>query len=234
MIENPKKSEPLTLLTRHRPAATLLFLIVGDCLIEFALILSDTGLFFAPHLRGIAYQNGAFWSGLLHDWQPNYAAQPVTMFVTYAFLHGGFLHLFMNMVTLWSFGQVIIEHVGQFRFLVLYLLSLVGAAAMFAMLSTASQPMVGASGALFGLVGVWLVWDCTARYRARASLRPVLKIVILLVVLNIVLWWATGGMLAWQTHLGGFVTGWIAGIFIKPRSSGEHTPAANLSDRIQK
>ena len=44
-------------------------------------------------------------SGLLTDWEPNFAYQPWLMFLTYAFLHGGLAHLAVNMVTLWSLGR---------------------------------------------------------------------------------------------------------------------------------
>jgi membrane associated rhomboid family serine protease len=200
----------------QRPAAALLFLIGFSSLVELVLTLSDYGLIVPAHLRGLAYQNGGFWSGLLRNWQPNFPAQPVTMFFTYVFLHAGLLHVGMNMITLWSFGQPIIRRIGQMRFLALYLVSALGGAAAFGLLSAAVQPMVGASGALFGLVGAWIAWDCTARYVARRPLQPILWMVLGLVALNVIFWWAAGGALAWQAHLGGFVTGWIAGVVFNP------------------
>ena len=78
-------------------------------------------------------------------------------------------------------------------------------------------PMVGASGALFGLAGavMALSWQYL---RARGeSLRPVIRSLVWLAVLNVVLWWAMSGMLAWETHLGGFVVGWVMGLWLVRR-----------------
>jgi membrane associated rhomboid family serine protease len=67
--------------------------------------------------------------------------------------------------------------------------------------------MVGASGALFGLVGALVAWDTAERRALRLTLRPVLRILVILAAMNLVLWWAMNGQLAWQTHLGGFLAG---------------------------
>ncbi len=193
--------------------AILLICVAIEALLQGA----DLGLWGSPRWRGLAYQNGGFWRGLLDNWRPNYAAQPVTMFASYGFLHGGLVHLLVNMVTLVSLGRLVIERVGQARFAAIYALSLLGGAAGFAVLSSAVQPMVGASGALFGLAGALVGWEYTARRLARADLGPVLRVVGLLVLLNLVMYWAMDGNLAWETHLGGFLTGWAAGWWLRER-----------------
>lgn len=76
--------------------------------------------------------------------------------------------------------------------------------------------MVGASGALFGLAGAWLAWDGQEARAHRAPLWPVLGRMAGLVVLNIALWVLQGGLLAWETHLGGFVAGWLWAMWIAP------------------
>ena len=106
-------------------------------------------------------------AGLLDSWRPNYPGQPAAMFASYGFLHGGAFHLLVNMITLVSLGPPVIERVGQWRFAVIYAASLLGGAVGFALLSSAVQPMVGASGALFGLAGVLTGWEYTARRLAR-------------------------------------------------------------------
>ena len=67
--------------------------------------------------------------------------------------------------------------------------------------------MVGASGALFGRAGALISWDYVDRFTIRVGLWPVLRAVLFLVGLNIALWWAMKGQLAWETHLGGFLGG---------------------------
>ncbi|RKF12379.1 rhomboid family intramembrane serine protease [Roseovarius spongiae] len=196
----------------------VLLAILAICVtVEAVLQGADFGLWGSPRWRGLAYQYGGFWRGLLDNWRPNYAAQPVVMFASYGFLHGGFTHLLVNMITLVSLGRLVIERVGQWRFAVIYALSLLGGAAGFAALSDAVQPMVGASGALFGLAGVLTSWEYTARRLMREGMGPVLRVIALLIGLNIVMYWAMGGNLAWETHLGGFLAGWAAGWLIRVR-----------------
>ncbi len=208
----------------------LAILIAANVLVEAVLFLSDVGVF-TPRLRSWAYQNGGFWSGLLSNWKPNYPFQPYLMFATYAFLHSGLAHLLVNMVTLFSFGRAIIARIGQARFLVLYMFSAIGGALGFGVLSDMAIPMVGASGALFGLAGAWMAWDYVDRYAAATGIWPVARAALILVLLNVVLYWAMNGMLAWQTHLGGFVAGWIIALLIDPTSRPRLEQARATGDR---
>jgi membrane associated rhomboid family serine protease len=205
-------------LARHGALVAIVVICVG---IEAVLQGADFGLWGSPRWRGLAYQYGGFWRGLLDNWQPNYAVQPAAMFASYGFLHGGFAHLLVNMITLVSLGRLVIERVGQARFLAIYAVSLLGGAVGFALLSTAVQPMVGASGALFGLAGVLTGWEYSARRLAREGMGPVLRVLAMLVGLNVVMYWAMGGNLAWETHLGGFLAGWVASWWVRER---DHQP----------
>lgn len=203
---------------KSRPTALVLIwavIIVCSC-IELVLLQADFGGIGPPRLRQTAYEYGGFWPGLLTDWRANFAGQPVIMFVSYGFLHGGPVHLIVNMITLWSLGAGVMERVGARGFAVLYLISLLGGAGGYALLSTSPQPMVGASGALFGLAGGLSAWLYIDRFAQSLSLWPILRIVLLLVAMNVAMWWALDGNLAWQTHLGGFITGWIAALLVNP------------------
>lgn len=194
----------------------VLMLIVLACMaVELVLQGADHDLLGARRWRGLAYEYGGFWRGLLGSWQPNYTGQPVAMFASYGFLHGGIIHLLVNMITLISLGRLVIERVGQLRFAVIYAGALLGGAGGFTLLSDAVQPMVGASGALFGLAGVVIGWEYTARRLARERLGPVLRVIAVLIALNLVMYWAMDGSLAWETHLGGFIAGWVAGWWIR-------------------
>lgn len=195
----------------------LAMLILLCCLIEGALFISDLNRTGANSLRQVAYAYGGFWPGLLADWEPRYPLQPYLMFLTHSFLHAGWLHLLVNMITLWSLGRAVIERVNIPGFAMLYGLSILGGALGYAILASGMQPMVGASGALFGLAGGLLAWSYVDRLTARLSLWPVVRAIGLLIALNLLLWWAMSGRLAWQAHLGGFVGGWIAALLIDPR-----------------
>ncbi|MEM6385424.1 MAG: rhomboid family intramembrane serine protease [Pseudomonadota bacterium] len=198
-------------------AMPVLVLIMLCCAVEVLLQMGDAGAFGIPRFRLVVYEFGGFWPGLLADWQPNYPYQPTLMFATYAFLHAGLWHLLLNMVTLWTLGGPVVARVGGAKFLTIYGLSILGGAAGYALLAANFRPMVGASGALFGLAGAVLAWEYVDRFILRAGLWPVARAALLLVALNVALYYAMGGVLAWETHLGGFIAGWIAALLVDPR-----------------
>lgn len=196
----------------------LALLIVLCASIEVVLAGADLDLWGSARLRQSAYEWGGFWPGLLSGWQPNYTSQPYTMFLSYAFLHGGPVHLVVNMITLWSLGSAVIDRVGMARFAALYLGTALGGAGAYGLLADTVRPMVGASGALFGLAGALLAWAYIDRFTARVGLWPVARVGAFLIAINLAMYWALDGQLAWQTHLGGFLAGWILAVLIDPRS----------------
>lgn len=204
--------------TRPRDVPLVIWvMLIADSLPELVLEGAGAGLWGSPRWRDLAYSWAGFWPGLLHNWQPNYPGQSLAMFITYGFVHQGFTHLLGNMLVLVWLGLPVVSRVGSGRFLMIYVLSMIGGGLGYALLSSGLTPMVGASGALFGLAGAWVAWEYVDRFTAGEMLWPVLRIVVLLAGLNLVSWWATGGQLAWQTHLGGFVAGWIAALLADPR-----------------
>ena len=192
-----------------RSAAGWLAMSFGTlCLgIEAALAGADAGLWGSARWRPWVYQNGAFWAGLLGDWRPNYAAQPAAMFLTYAFLHGGAWHLLGNLAALWALVRALCARLDAKRLLGIWVVASVGGALTFGLLTQSAQPMVGASGALFGLAGAWMVWQARALKTACLSRRPILRSFLVIVALHPVLWLLQNGLLAWETHLGGFLAG---------------------------
>lgn len=208
-----------TFLADLRGATWPVWLIFTLCFLpELLLSAADIGAIDAPRARAIAFDNFGFWAGLLGNWHPNYAAQPWLMFLTYGFLHAGPVHFAVNMLTLFALGGPVALVAGPWRFLSLYLMFAVAGAVGFALWPEVGAPMVGASGALFGLAGILLAWDWRFRRRRGLPLGPVLRSLVLLAGLNLVLWVAMGGQLAWQTHLGGFVAGWAMGWLVAPVS----------------
>lgn len=192
--------------------------LAGVCtLVELVLQAGDFGAFGIPRFRQAIYEYGGFWPGLLGNWRPNFPLQPWAMFLTYAFLHSGFFHLLVNMIMLVSLGPPVQERVGAYKFVLLYAVSALGGAVSFALLSDSYRPMVGASGALFGLTGALLAWEYIDRFTLRERLWPVLRAILFLAVLNVVLYFAMNRLLAWEAHLGGFVAGWIAAMLVDPR-----------------
>ncbi len=194
-------------------------IIVVLCLIEGVLLLADLGLIGSPRWRPLAYQFGAFWSGLLRGWTPNFSAQPFTMFASYSFLHADWQHLLGNVLTLGWLGHGMEERCGPSRFAQLYALSALGGAVGFGILAASASPMVGASGAIMGLIGAWIVWDAHDMAEEGEPRRRILVAIFarvgLLFLLNLVMFILLHGLLAWQTHLGGFLAG-VAGGLVLP------------------
>jgi rhomboid protease GluP len=183
--------------------------------VEIVFQLADGGIFLDASLRPRVYMVGAFWGGLLYDMTPIFALQPVTMFVSHALLHGGLLHLAMNLAVLLGLGRFVADRYGDATVLPLFLLSAIAGGLVFGLINTEDIPMVGASGAVFGFLGVWTVWDWR-RHRAHGvSVRPVAMRALGLVLINVVLFFGLGGMLAWEAHLGGYLAGLVFGAWLE-------------------
>ena len=98
--------------------------------IELILSLLDSGFFGEQNLRWTAFSLGAFWQPVFAGTvAPIYPGQPALMFISHAFLHGGFVHLAMNSVVLLSLGKFVSVQVGAARTLLVLFLSAVAGAA---------------------------------------------------------------------------------------------------------
>lgn len=207
-----KREVPYTPMPR-----TLLWLTGGIALIEILLSLADRGILGDPTLRLRVFEAGAFWSPLLHGVRPIFSAQPVTMFLSHALLHGGLLHMAMNMTILLALGRFVSDRYGEGPILPLFAAGAVAGGAVFGLFSREAIPMVGASGAVFAFLGLWIAWDWRRHRANRVPVRPVATRVAVLAGLNVVFYFALGGLLAWEAHLGGFLAGIIAGKFLEDR-----------------
>ena len=185
-------------------------------LIEALLILGADTAFGIPRLRATAINFGAFYPGILRDGVSNFLGQGWTMFLTHGLLHAGIAHLFVNVVTLFSLAPAVLDRVGTGKFWLLWIGSQIGGGLGALVLGASWAPVVGASGALFGLAGAIVAWEYADRFISRDRLWPVARAVLLLLALNVVIWWVLDGRLAWHTHLGGFVAGWVLAFLIDP------------------
>ncbi|MGP2438080.1 rhomboid family intramembrane serine protease [Streptomyces sp. JW3] len=111
----------------------------------------------------------------------------------------GLLHIVMNMAALWQLGRVVEPMLGRVRYLVLYLLAVLGGSVCVLLLAGPGQASVGASGGVFGLGAAYYV---LAR-RVGADLGPVNRFMACLLLWLLI----SAGLTSWQGHLGGLVTG---------------------------
>ncbi len=121
--------------------------------------------------------------------------------MTSVFLHAEWWHIIGNMVGLWVIGGPLEAALGRARYLAVYLLSGLGGSALVYLLTAPNVPTIGASGAVFGLLGATVVLARRLRY----EMRPVLVMVGLMLLLSFV---SFGSLrVSWQAHVGGLVTG---------------------------
>jgi membrane associated rhomboid family serine protease len=141
--------------------------------------------------------------------------------LTAGFVHSpdSFWHILLNAYSIYIFGRVIEPMLGPVRFLVLYLVSIFGGSAMVLWLSDPVIPVVGASGAFFGLMGAYLIM-----LRAIGDNSGLL---VGLIAVNLAFGFIVPGI-SWQGHLGGLLAGMaITGVYARTRFK------SGLSQKIQ-
>ena len=162
--------------------------------------------------------------------------QPSPLFTVFSsmFLHGGFLHVAGNMLYLWIFGANVEDTLGHARFTLFYLLSGVAAAAVHVMTAPASPvPMIGASGAVSGVLGAYLLLFPHARVLTLVIFGFFWRVVSIPAVIVLGFWivlqilnglGALGevGGVAWFAHVGGFFAGMLLLLVVRPRTLRRH------------
>ncbi len=214
-------------------------LIVGACAVVFFF-----ELILGPQLDAFI-RAFAFVPARLFDparYQVGLAYNVGTVFAS-MFMHGGWLHLIGNMWFLWIFGDNVEDCLGHGRYLLFYLFCGVVAAAGQAFIAPASRvPMIGASGAIAGVLGAYLVWFPWARVKTLVFLFVFVTVMDLPAPVFLVLWFvvqffsgtlslaassAGAGGVAFFAHIGGFVAGAVLAWWL--RLAGRVRPFARPS-----
>ena len=159
------------------------------------------------------------------------AALPASFsLVTSMFLHGGWMHLIGNMLYLWIFGNNIEDVMGHAKFVIFYLICGILAAGSHALTDPSSTiPMVGASGAISGVLGAYLLLFPRAQVLVLIPLGFFIRMMYVPAGLVLGFWFLlqilsgsatlgqSGGGVAWFAHVGGFVAGLaLIGLFKRP------------------
>jgi membrane associated rhomboid family serine protease len=201
--------------TRQFPAITVTLIVINVLVFMRELLAGAQGTL--DHFISLYAMIPAHVTGL-------HSAGAYMTVLTSMFLHGGFMHLIGNMLYLWIFGNNVEDSTGKVRFILFYLLSGVGAAAAHLISAPHSMvPVLGASGAVSGVLGAYLLLFPHARVMTLIPLGLYSRVIYLPSWVLLVLWfglqvfsgWYTAGSragaeeggVAFWAHVGGFVAG---------------------------
>ncbi len=209
------------------PAITLSIIVLNALIFVYGLTLSEDAL------EQFYFSAGVVPYELVHS----LGAPSVSDLLTSMFLHGGWLHVISNMLYLWIFGDNIEDRLGKVSFVAFYLLAGVAAAlTQVAIDPTSRLPIIGASGAIAGVLGAYIVLYPRARVRTLVIFFRFIRLVELPASVVLGLWFVlqifsglasigvtSGGGTAWFAHIGGFAVGCLAGLLVK---QGREKPGA--------
>ena len=211
--DNPTKSKPV-----------VSYGIIGFCVLIF---IAQLGLS-ENELRDFTYSYGLIPSVLFGiDQLPNDLVRisPIGTIFTSMFMHGGWMHLIGNMLYMWIFADNIEDDLGTLNFVIFYFVCGVGAAMSQVLMDINSQiPMIGASGAIGGILGAYLINYPNARvlvlipfgfFSQLIKIRAlyVLGFWFILQFINSAMTSSSGGGVAYAAHIGGFICGVILILF---------------------
>ena len=206
--------------TSTRPIVT--YFIIGLCVLIFLLQLSSQ-----------SYKTGQlFYSyGLIPSVLMNNNQLPIDLYVipswitifTSMFMHGGFMHLIGNMLYMWIFADNIEDNLGHVKFLIFYLLAGIGAGMTQVLVDVYSQiPMVGASGAIGGVLGAYLINHPNAKVLVLIPFGFFSQLIKIKALYVLGFWFilqfiSSGGGVAYAAHIGGFISGIILILFFNKK-----------------
>jgi membrane associated rhomboid family serine protease len=212
------------------PSHTVPFVTIGIIAMNVAIFILQ--LLSGEDAHHIVYAYGAIPHNIvtLEHTQP---ISPVLTLFTSMFMHGGVFHIFGNMLYLWIFGNNIEDSLGHFKFIFFYLFCGIVAALSHALAAPGSTvPMIGASGAISGILGAYLLLFPYARIHTVIFLGFFVQ-VIRVPALIVIGFWAiiqvvsgltiqgiqNQGGIAWFAHVGGFIAGLFTIKLWQPRRS---------------
>ena len=160
----------------------------GQPFVTYALIAANVVMFVAQKMSDLVFQQLVLQGNAVVYGDQFYRL------LTSGFLHSGITHIAFNMIALYFTGPALERLLGRGRFLVLYVLSLLGGSLLVFLFTPPEQATLGASGAIFGLFGASFV---LAR-KLNFDVRPIVG----LIVINLVITFVAPGI-SWQGHVGG-------------------------------
>jgi membrane associated rhomboid family serine protease len=207
--------------TSSRPVVT--YFLISLCVLIFIIQLNSQ----AYKTGQLFYSYGLIPSVLMGKNQlpmDLYAVPAYVTIFTSMFMHGGFMHLIGNMLYMWIFADNIEDNLGTIKFLIFYILSGIGAAMTQVLMDTHSQiPMVGASGAIGGVLGAYLINHPKAKVLVLIPFGFFSQLIKIKALYVLGFWFilqfiSSGGGVAYAAHIGGFISGVILILFFNKKS----------------
>jgi len=207
--------------TASRPVVT--YFLIGLCVLIFIIQFNSQ----AYKTGQLFYSYGLIPSVLMGKNQlpmDLYAVPAYVTIFTSMFMHGGFIHLIGNMLYMWIFADNIEDNLGPTKFLIFYILSGIGAAMAQVLMDTHSQiPMVGASGAIGGVLGAYLINHPKAKVLVLIPFGFFSQLIKIKALYVLGFWFilqfiSSGGGVAYAAHIGGFISGVILILFFNKKS----------------
>jgi membrane associated rhomboid family serine protease len=218
-------------ISKHAPVVTVALIAIN--VVVFLFFRLQGRAVFASAVMELGVIPRELWSGNLPGSE---AMFPYVSLLTSMFMHGGWLHLGGNMLYLWIFGDNVEDYLGHVRYLIFYLgCGFVAALSHIAFSLGSEVPMVGASGAIAGVLGAYLVLYPWARVHVLVFLFFFITTVTVPAWIMLGLWFGlqilnslpsigTAGGVAYLAHVGGFVGGY-GYIRLRARKLKRKTPA---------
>lgn len=197
----------------HNPSEKTPYVTFALIALNVAVFLYELAFIQTDRAQWNFYFDYAFFPALVSE------GQGLTGMVTHMFLHGGFMHLAGNMLFLWVFGDNMEEELGHVGFLLFYLAAGLAAALLQYLPDPTSRvPMVGASGAIAGVMGGYLLLFPKARVDVFIFFVIIIRIIPIPAWIVLGVWFGlqffngisadlSGGGVAYWAHVGGFVAG---------------------------
>ena len=224
--------------TIRKPVVTIALIAINSAVFLFSIFLGDRGFL------EFTYKFAYIPVELVHavELTPELAFSTYLTPFTSMFMHGGWLHLIGNMLFLWIYGNNVEDYFGGLKFVFFYLLSGLAAIALYTLFGASSEiPLVGASGAIAGTMGAYIVLHPKARITVliifffiqfiKIPARVVLGIWFFMQLFMSLRDSTTGGGIAWMAHVGGFLFGFVLLKFLT-KLYGRRGPRRSSGQRI--
>lgn len=201
--------------TVRKPILTIALIVINTVIFLFSMTLGREGFqWFTVQYGYIPFE---FWNSV--ELTPNLPVSTYFTMISSMFMHGGWMHLIGNMLFLWIYGNNVEDYFGRVRFILFYLFAGFMAIGLFTLFGPNSQiPLVGASGAIAGVMGAYMVLYPKAKVTVlivfffiqfvELPAKLVLGMWFAYQLLMVVMSSSSGGGVAWMAHVGGFLFGY--------------------------